>query len=143
MPEVLEIITKLIMLAGLFYFARQDYKSNMLGVIPLLFFMAAGIVIQWMLGEASVWRLCCGGAVGIFCLLISAVTSESLGFGDGLLFLGTGMFLELKQNFVLFCGALLLAGGFSGICLLLKKKNKKDNIPMAPFVLSAYVLFLL
>ncbi len=143
MPEVLEVVTKLVMLAGLFYFSWQDCKTNMLGVIPLVFFAGMGMSIQLMSGGFSLSRFLTQTVVGIACLIISIVTSESLGVGDGLLFLGTGMFLDLKSNFVLFCGALLLAGGFSGICLLLKKKSGKDKIPMAPFVLGAYVIFLL
>ncbi len=143
MPEVLEIISKLMMLAGLFYFAWQDFKTNMLGVIPLILFVGMGMVIHLMTDGFSLSSFLTGTMVGIACLIISIVTSESLGIGDGLLFLGTGMFLDLKSNFVLFCGTLLLAGGFSGICLLLKKKSGKDKIPMAPFVLGAYVAFLL
>lgn len=143
MSEVLEIVCKLMMLAGLFYFAWQDYKTNMLGLIPLMFFMGMGIGIRVIAGTFSLSSFLTGTMVGIVCLMIGAVTSESLGMGDGLLFLGTGMFLNFESNFVLFCGALLLAGGFSGICLLLKKKSRKDRIPMVPFVLAAYVVFLL
>ena len=143
MPEVLEVISKLIMLTGLFYFAWQDCKTNMLGVIPLVLFTVMGMGARLMTDGFSPSSFLTGTMVGIACLIISIVTLESLGIGDGLLFLGTGMFLDLKSNFVLFCGALLLAGGYSGICLLLKKKSGKDKIPMAPFVLGAYVVFLL
>ena len=79
MPEVLEIISKLMMLAGLFYFAWQDFKTNMLGVIPLVLFVGMGMVIHLMTDGFSLSSFLTGTMVGIACLIISIVTSESLG----------------------------------------------------------------
>lgn len=143
MFEVLEIIQRLLLLGGLFYFAWCDYRTKTIAVIPVCLMGIGGIVLHLMLGSGEIGKLLAGMAVGVFLLLISVLTAESIGVGDGLLFLVSGIYLEFLNNMTLFCGTIFLVGGYTGICLLLKRKKKEDRIAVAPFMLTAYVLFVL
>ncbi len=143
MSEVLEIVQKLILLISLFYFAWQDYKKKLIPLLPIVWIGFLGILFQVLYGKVSIFKVLISMMVGGSCLLLSFLTKESIGIGDGFLFLLTGTFLEPVFNVTLFFGTLVLTGIFSIACLLLKKKGKKDEVAMAPFLLSAYVLFIL
>jgi len=77
--------------------------------------------------------------ISLFLLLLAWISGESVGFGDGWLFVVTGIFLGWKKNAVLLLGSLIFAGVFAIVCLVLKRKEKNDRIALAPFVLAAYV----
>ena len=141
--EVLEVIAKVILLLGLFYFGWKDYRTQLIAVQPLLFLGLVGILVRgaW---NIEVWKEIFGGAfIGVVLLLLAVVTSEQIGFGDGLLFLITGVYLDMILNLTLLLGTFMLIGIFSAGCLLLKKKGKDDRVAMAPFALVSYVLFVL
>ena len=144
MHEMLEVILKLVLLLGLFYIAWCDYKTKLIDVKWLLIVGAigvAGILLRndvIMLGKALL------GMLPGFCLLMTAwISEESIGYGDGWLFAMTGIFLGCLQNAILLLGSMILAGIFAIACLVLKKKRRNDRVALAPFVLTAYVLFVL
>lgn len=80
--------------------------------------------------------------MGVGLLGIAEMTGESLGYGDGLLFLVTGIYLGGWDNCSLLMTSLVLAFVFAIIQILVRKKSAKSEIPFVPFVLSAYVLYL-
>ena len=84
-----------------------------------------------------------GVLIGIVILVFAGISGESIGFGDGWLFVVTGTYLDFRENAVLLFGSMLLAGIFAMICLVLKRKNREDRIALAPFVLAGYVVFVL
>lgn len=143
MHEMLEVIQKLILLGALFGFAWQDFQKKRIAVIPIWFLGVWGILLQLVLEKNSVWNMAASMSLGIFLLAISFLTRESIGMGDGFLFLVSGIYLEFTKNMALFYGTIFLLGGFALICSALKKIRKQERIPMAPFMLTAYVLFIL
>lgn len=141
MSEVLEIIQKMVLLGGLFYFAWKDYKTKTVEIMPIWLLEIVGIILQMVIGEVQIWNVFASMSIGVLLLLIGVLTGENVGIGDGLLFLVSGTYLEFAKNITLFCGTLLLVGGYAAICLVLKKIKKQDRIPMAPFMLAAFVVF--
>lgn len=141
MYEMLEIIGKIIFLLGLFYFAWRDYKSKQIQTGILSIFGMSGIFLQGAMGAS--WTNLLGMLVGGILLVIAVISRESIGLGDGMLFLATGTFLSFSENMALLIDSLLLVGIYAITCLVLKKKGKKDRVAFAPFVLAAYVLFVL
>ena len=77
------------------------------------------------------------------CFIGQFVTHESIGYGDGCLFVMTGLFLGFWENLVLLLLASVLAGIGAAVLLFFRKKKKKERIPFVPFVFTAYVLLLL
>ena len=142
MSEVLEVVSRLTMLFGLFYFAIIDYKTKWIPVVPIVGLGILGFVLNFMSGQLGGEQLL-GMLVGAVLLLISVLTAESVGLGDALLFMCTGLFLGFWQNLTLLVGTLFLAGIFSLGCLLLKRKGRHDRVAMGPFILVAYVVFVL
>ena len=104
--------------------------------------------IDWKTERVSVPLLLLGGMTAVLLhlfalLLYSLVTHESIGYGDGCLFVMTGLFLGIWENLVLLLLASVLAGIGSAVLLFFRKKKKKERIPFVPFVFTAYVLLLL
>jgi len=139
--EVFEIISKLVLLVALFVIAWGDYKTQLLEVRQLLGFGAVGILLceDWV----TLYHAIGGSLIGILVLFAAWCSKESIGYGDGWLFVLTGVFLGFIQNLTLLLGSLILAGVFAIACLILKKKRRSDSMALGPFVLAAYVLFVL
>ena len=126
---------------GQFVFLCMDRLENS---VPLLLLGGmAAVLLHLFAQEESVFYLMTGMSVGIALLLYSLVTHESIGYGDGCLFVMTGLFLGIWENLVLLLLASVLAGIGSAVLLFFRKKKKKERIPFVPFVFTAYVLLLL
>lgn len=144
MREMLEIVLKILLLTGLFYIAWFDYKTKLIETEWLVLFGVLGLAGVLLQGDMDLLRQSClGMLVGGAVLLFAWISKESVGFGDGWLFVVTGIFLGLPENFVLLFGSMVLAGIFAIGCLAMKKKGRNDRVALAPFVLTAYVVFIL
>lgn len=136
-----EIVSRLVLLFFLFVIAWKDYKIQLIEIRQLLIMGGVGIVL------CGNWEEVCqaiGGAfIGCIVLLLAWCSKECVGFGDGYLFVVTGIFLGFMQNVALLFASLFLAGSFSIGCLVLKRKKGEDRMALGPFVLTAYVLFVL
>ena len=70
------------------------------------------------------------------------LSKESIGYGDAFMLIAIGTFCPITELlFLLLCG-FLMAGIVSILLLVLKKRNKKEEIPLIPFLLGGYVLTL-
>ena len=141
MFEVLEVTSKIVLLLALFVIAGNDYKTQLLEMRQLLVFGVLGILLcgSW----SALYQAMGGALLGVLVLIVAWCSRESIGFGDGWLFVMTGLFLGFTRNLVLLFGTFVLAGLFAIGCLMLKKKGKNDSMALGPFVLTAYVLFVL
>lgn len=79
---------------------------------------------------------------GIASLILSYVSKEQIGYGDGLVLILLGM-IEGYQKviFIFLCGIFFLSI-FSGVALCVKKFSKKYKVPFIPFLLAGYLVVL-
>lgn len=75
--------------------------------------------------------------IGGFNLLISKVTKGGIGEGDILVFVLIGIILGWKMALAIILYTFIIAGISGIILLILKKANKKTELPLAPFILIA------
>ena len=140
MFEMFEIILKIILLIGLFGIAWVDYRTKLIETRWLWAIALTGLILTLGQNGATVTgQIFAGMLPGGLLLLFAWISGESIGFGDGWLFVVTGIFLGLQKNILLLFGSLVMAGVFAIFCLVLKKSKKSDRIALAPFVLVAYV----
>ena len=83
------------------------------------------------------WRITEG--IGIFAAIISALTGGEIGAGDGLLIIAMGSVMTAGELIGILFAALLLCGIYSGIQLLVLKKQRDIEIPFVPFLLAGYL----
>lgn len=114
-----------------------DIKTGKVPLILLLPGSAAGFICFLTAGTFS-WKSLMGGlAIGGVILLVAVVTRESIGIGDGLVFIMTGLFLGAGRNLALLVLASGLAAAVSVLLMLFGKITKKQRIPFVPFILLA------
>lgn len=144
MYKMQQSVLESILLIGLFGVAWRDYKTKLIeikwlfaiGILGILGIVASG---DWK----TVHQACAGTIIGVGILLYAGVTKESIGFGDGWLFVITGIYLGFIKNFILLLVSLFFSGIVSVCCLILKKVQRTERIAFAPFVLTAYVVLCL
>ena len=134
---MLEGIRMIVLLVSLFLCAWIDWKTERVSVPLLLLGGMAAVLLHLFAQEESVFYLMTGMSVGIALLLYSLVTHESIGYGDGCLFVMTGLFLGIWENLVLLLLASVLAGIGSAVLLFFRKKKKKERIPFVTLMEGA------
>lgn len=144
MWEMCEVIPKILLLWGLFFVAWIDYRTQLINVGWLLLIGVTGLIFS-LLQENTLFEIgtFTGMLVGFAILVFAWISGESIGFGDGWLFVATGTYLSFVENLILLFGSMVLAGIFAIVCLVLKKKHKNDRLALAPFVLIGYVVLIL
>jgi len=117
-----------------------DIRSRKVSVIRLAIFTILGIVLNIVKAYQPVWSMIGGMAIGLLVILFAKISGEGIGYGDGVLFIASGAFLGLNDNLRLLFFSLIFAAVTGGICLLMRRKTIKSEIPFIPFVLGAYLV---
>lgn len=143
MSEMLELIEKCSLLIALAVCAWIDWKRHEVylfvpGIVTVL-----GLVLHILNQAQPVTELMAGAGLGVVLLFVAWITRESVGVGDAVIFMMTGCFMGFWNNLCLMLGAFCLAGVAALFLLVLKKKTRKERIPMIPYILVSYVVMLL
>lgn len=123
-----------------FICAICDMKKKLIPVPPIAFGISLALVVWiWhILAEKAVFAEMLYAALpGIFLLVISFVSKERIGRGDGLLLLMTGLMTGFPFCFSVLCISLLCSGVYALFLIVLHKAGKGDSFPFAPFMLLA------
>ena len=120
----------------------EDVKHKHLTIIYILMFGIGGVVLHLFAPVCSIYSILCGMLLGVAMIVISAITRGSVGMGDGILLVVTGVYLGGYENLELFMTGLLLSALWSLGLLVFKKKKRKDEIAFVPFLLLSYFVML-
>lgn len=137
-----EMLKENIIFAFLTLFSVEDMKKKRINLLPVLIFLLCGLIFQFAVGNLTFPQILGGASLGILLLCVSRVTHEAMGYGDGLIFLATGIFLGIWENFQLLLTSLLVAFIFSAIQLILRRKSGKDEMAFVPFIWISYLIHL-
>lgn len=158
-----------ILLGILAFLAVEDMRKRKISVPLLCLAGVAGTGMHIWQKDMPVAAILPGMAVGIVLILLGMVTRESIGVGDGAMFIVTGIFLGGAGNVELLFISLLYAAVFSlGVLIFYyirknagmgRKKisgrkmhkggcrhhstGRKQEIPFAPFVFLGYLTIVL
>lgn len=132
-------IILLLVLAFLIGVSFIDVKKKKVPMWTLLILLVGGIVHQIM-DFQGFWLLLYDCMPGIVLLMIARITSQQIGYGDGLLVLGIGMLLGIQKSILVIMFALMGSFIIASILLLCKKANRKTQIPFFPCVLAGYLM---
>ena len=121
----------------------EDYKLKRIRLVVVNCFAILGVILHLIYGRISWIDMLGGASVGVVLLVIGYLSKEKIGYGDGILFVATGIYLGFWNNLILLWLSTSLAGIYGIILMLLKKKKKDNEIPLVPFVLGVYVVTLI
>lgn len=87
------------------------------------------------------WKILAGPVAALPLLMIWAATrGRGLGFGDVLLMIPLGFILGMSKSFATLMLAFWIGAVFGIFAMLFGKKNKKSEIPFAPFIIIGFTL---
>ena len=132
-------MTRIILSILLFYNSITDIKHKTIYVWPNVIAGLAGICWRGCERPDNWFVLISGIIPGVMLWMLAHVFSGAVGKGDGLIFMSTGSWLDMKCNLELMAWTCFLAGIIAGVLLFLKKANRKTEMPLAPVVLITYV----
>lgn len=133
---------KVIVLGLLGLCSLEDVKRKRLTIIYILMFGIGGVFLHLLAPVCSIYSILWGMLLGIGMIMISFATRGSVGMGDGILLMVTGVYLGGHGNLELLMMGLLLSALWSLGLLVLKKKKRKEEIAFVPFLLLSYVIML-
>lgn len=132
-----------IVLLGVFGLGTYwDWKEKQIYLYFPILASIVGMILHLIFQEHTWKELLFGMAIGVVVLLVSYLSRESIGMGDGMMLIASGTFLGFWANLELFMIALLLSGVTALFLIVVRRKGRKDRLPFIPFLLVAY-LFLL
>ena len=121
----------------------EDIKIKRIRLVVVNIFAILGIIFHIIYKRITWLDMLGGAAVGVLLLVIGYFSKEKIGYGDGLLFMATGIYLGFWNNLVLLWLSTSLAGIYGLVLMLFKKKRKDSEIPLVPFMLAVYVISLI
>ncbi|MCF0142179.1 MAG: prepilin peptidase [Parasporobacterium sp.] len=138
LPDIIMALLLLLLLAA----AMTDFRYKAIPWWLGAGGTALGVALHIWLNELKIWELLAGLALGGIVMLLSRLTRDGIGFGDGLMVMTTGAFLGITGNVVLLGCSFLLSSLAAIFCLVFRKKKRKDTLPFIPFMLGGYVVML-
>ena len=115
-----------------------DIRKREISIPVTLLFGLAGVVYSVRTGRTMTDYLIPLG-LGILILGGSVLTRGQVGMGDGWMLLALGCMLRMECYIQMACIGMLLAAAYSGVLMLVFRKNRKTEIPLVPFLLLGYV----
>lgn len=115
-----------------------DIRKREISIPVTLLFGLAGVVYSVRTGRTMMDYLIPLG-IGILILGGSVLTRGQVGMGDGWMLLALGCMLRMECYIQMACIGMLLAAAYSGVLMLVFRKNRKTELPLVPFLLLGYV----
>lgn len=116
-----------------------DIRKRKVLLGSIVSFGILGMIHLFFVEKEMVFLVLCGVLPGMFLILCSYVTRQSVGYGDGLIVLVCGLYLGLWQTFAMVFYGLLFCSAVSVFLLLLRKRTYKTGVPFVPYLLAGYV----
>ena len=128
-----------ILLAFLGINAISDIKAKRILIWSVWVLGIFGLLYGFISKELMILQVLITLLPGIIFLIISKVTKESLGYGDGIVVLVMGVFINMQKLVRSLMLALLFAALWSIILMIFWGKKKQADFPFLPFVLLGYI----
>ena len=117
----------------------SDIRTKKILIWSAWVFGAIGLLYGFISKELMISQVLITLLPGIIFLIISKVTKESLGYGDGIVVLVMGVFINMQKLVSSLMLALLFAALWSIILMIFWGKKKQADFPFLPFVLLGYI----
>lgn len=121
----------LIVIGSIDFKTKYVYNSTVLfGVITAAIFLVGQCVFE----KSIPWNNIIGAAIGFFSIWLIVVLTHGMGEGDIDIALICGLFLGIKGIILTLFLAFVLGGIIGAILLILKLKDRKDEIAFGPYL---------
>lgn len=126
--------------AALGYHAAMDLKYKAVCSRGLFVYFLLVVGGHMMGSTLTAEKLLTGVVPGCICMLVSWLSREAFGYGDSILILICGISLGVAVCTTVVFLAFLGAGLWAAALVVIKKTDRRCEIPFIPFLLMGYAL---
>lgn len=101
---------------------------------------AVALLLHIVLQDVLWYDILLGMILGAIFFVISVLTNESIGKGDGIVIFTLGSIMGVETSFQMLVWALILCAVFSLGGIIIKKLSLKSKIPFVPFLFVGGVI---
>ena len=140
---------QLIFLISYIYFLISDIRQKKIKNIALLQYGVIGILLCIFENRFLNFSFLCDTLLsvgfGMVIMLVSYISKEGIGKADGIYFILNGLYLDLKENVILFLSGIFFAFIFGVVLVIIKreKKSLKETMPFMPCLLPTVFWYIL
>lgn len=142
------VIKRIVLLACLWCLAYIDLRKHIIPnryLLVLLIFRGVWFIFEFIFSRESFRKeflsclIACFGA-GLIFVLMRLIVKNGIGFGDVKLFSVIGLYVGIESIITIIFLSFVVSFFVSLILLASKRKNKKDQLAFAPFILAGYFI---
>ncbi len=117
-----------------------DIKRKKIPVYMLIVLAAAGIISNFTVGEFDIEKRIIAMLPGMILLIVSMITKQQIGYGDGMIILIMGLYIDIDDILSIVLSSFLLSSIAAIILMTVFKKKKNFEMAFSPFLLIGYGL---
>lgn len=136
-------IGKVVLLLTFAGTAYRDYKEKEIPLWMPALAAIVGMILHLLCWETTLADILLGTLVGVLLLFVAWISRERVGIGDGIMLMVSGIFLGFRGNLTLLFMALGMVGLVALFFIVVKRKGKDYRLPFVPFLLAAYLVYLI
>ena len=111
--------------------------------VNIIFILPAVIPAIYQMPDGFLRAEVPGFLFSIFLFVLSILTKEAIGMGDAFAVLLCACYLPFYPVFFIFVAGLFMAGVVGVFLILIRKGNRKTEIPYLPFLSFSYLIYLI
>lgn len=117
-----------------------DIKRKKIPVYMLIILAAVGIISNFTVGEFDIEKRIIAMLPGMILLIVSMITKQQIGYGDGMIILIMGLYIDIDDILSIVLSSFLLSSIAAIILMTVFKKKKNFEMAFSPFLLIGYGL---
>lgn len=115
-----------------------DIRRREISLLLTVVYAGCGIIYSILQGR-KIQDVLIPAGIGILFLAAGLISRGAIGAGDCWILLALGALLDTETYIRMLCIGFFLAAFWSGILLVIRRKSRKTEIPLAPFLLAGYI----
>ena len=115
-----------------------DIRRREISLLLTMVYAGCGIIYSILQGR-KIQDVLIPAGIGILFLAAGLISRGAIGAGDCWILLALGALLDTETYIRMLCIGFVLAALWSGILLVIRRKSRKTEIPLVPFLLAGYI----
>lgn len=115
-----------------------DIRRREISLLLTVVYAGCGIICSILQGR-KIQDVLIPAGIGILFLAAGLISRGAIGAGDCWILLALGALLDTEIYIRMLCIGFFLAAFWSGILLVIRRKSRKTEIPLVPFLLAGYI----
>ena len=115
-----------------------DIRRREISLLLTVVYAGCGIIYSILQGR-KIQDVLIPAGIGILFLAAGLISRGAIGAGDCWILLALGALLDTETYIRMLCIGFFLAAFWSGILLVIRRKSRKTEITLVPFLLAGYI----